>query len=110
MVCNGLDWQGAADTITTWRVDDAAYPVINYLYYKLVDFTEHDEMYSKMIREGQILREEALQRCLSDQEPRVSSLTREFNELGFTREQVDKVLEKYKEELWHKFFGNSLKK
>ena len=32
------------------------------MYYKLVGFTEHEEMYSKMIREGQISRKTALKR------------------------------------------------
>jgi len=106
-VYNELDWKGVADAATTWRIDDSAYPLINYLYYKLVGFTEHDELYSKMIREGQISREEALKRCLSDHEPRVSSLMRDFKELGVTKEQVDEVLERYREKLWKKLFGKS---
>jgi len=64
-----LDWKGANDTKTTWRIDDSAYPMINYLMYKLVGFTEHDEMYSKMIREGQITRETALDRLEEDHKP-----------------------------------------
>jgi len=98
-ITKDLDWEGASDTTTTWRMDDAAYPLINYIYYKLVGFTEHDEMYSKMIREGQISREEALKRCMSDHKPRIPSLMRSFEELEVTREQVDEVLGKYREEL-----------
>lgn len=97
---NELDWKGASDTSTTWRVDDGAYPLINYIYYKLVGFTEHDEIYSKMIRAGQISREEALERCLSDQKPRIPSIMRILEELGVTKEQLDEVLEKYREKLW----------
>jgi glucosamine--fructose-6-phosphate aminotransferase (isomerizing) len=48
-----LGWQGAEDTTATWRVDDSMYPLIDYLYYRLVGFTEFDEHYSKLIREGQ---------------------------------------------------------
>jgi len=106
-VYSELDWKGATDTTTTWRIDDSAYPLINYLYYKLVGFTEHDELYSKMIREGQISREDALKRCLSDHEPRMSLLMRDFKELGVIKEQVDEVLEGYREKLWKKLFGNS---
>ena len=98
-----LDWKGASDLTSTWRIDDAAYPLINYIYYKLVGFTEHDEMYSKMIREGQITREEALKRCLADHEsewihgPRLLGI---FEELEVTKEQVDEALEKYRKELF----------
>jgi hypothetical protein len=100
-----LDWKGASDATTTWRIDDAAYPLINYLYYKLVGFTEHDEMYSKMIREGQISREEALERCLADHEsrwihgPRLLGI---LEELEVSKEEVDEVLERYREELLKK--------
>ncbi|MCK4734431.1 MAG: hypothetical protein KAT65_18390, partial [Methanophagales archaeon] len=97
-----LDWKGASDATTTWRIDDAAYPLMNYMYYKLVGFTEHDEMYSKMIREGQISREEALERCLADHESRWihgSRLLGLLEELEVSKEEVDEVLEGYKEEL-----------
>jgi len=91
-----LDWKGAPDTTTTWRIDDGAYPLINYLYYKLVGFTEHDEIYSKMIRDGQITREDAIVKCDSDRRPRVPTLLKDFEELDVTKEQVDKVLIRYR--------------
>lgn len=102
-----LDWKGASDATTTWRIDDAAYPLINYLYYNLVGFTEHDEMYSKMIREGQISREEALARCCADHEsrwihgPRLLGI---LEELEVSKEEVEDVLEDYREELLEKIF------
>jgi len=96
---NELDWRGAADTTATWRIDDAAYPLIDYLYLRLVGFNEFDEFYSKLIREGQVPRDEALKRCLSENAPRVPSLTRTFEELEVTREQVDEVLDKYRVKL-----------
>ena len=104
-VTEELDWKGASDATTTWRIDDAAYPLMNYLYYKLVGFTEHDEMYSKMIREGQISREEALKRCLADHESRWihgDRLLGSLEELEVSKEQVDEVLEEYREELLEK--------
>jgi len=104
-VTRELDWKGASDATTTWRIDDAAYPLMNYIYYKLVGFTEHDEMYSKMIREGQISREEALERCLADHESRWihgRRLLGILEELEVSKEEVDEVLEEYREELLEK--------
>jgi hypothetical protein len=98
-------WKGATDTTATWRVDDSAYPLINYMYHTLVGFTEHDELYSKMIREGQLVRKEALQRCLSDQKPRLPSLQQTFEELDVTKEQVNDVLEKYRTKLLRRIKG-----
>ena len=108
-VTKELDWKGASDATTTWRIDDAAYPLIMYLYYKLVGFTEHDEMYSKMIRDGQISREEGLKRCLADHESRWihgSRLLGILEEMGVTKEQVDEVLGKYREKLLKKILQN----
>jgi len=99
---NELDWKGASDTTATWRIGDSAYPLIDYLYYKLVGFTEFDEHYSKLIREGQLSRDEALRRCLSDNAPRIPSLMKDFEELEVTKEQVDEVLERYRVKLLSK--------
>jgi hypothetical protein len=105
-----LGWQGAADHTTTWRIDDSAYPLINYLYYKLVGFTENDEMYSKMIREGQLTRNEALTRVSLDHKsqwihgPR---LLTSLEELGVTKEEVDEALKRYKETLWKQYFSRN---
>jgi glutamine---fructose-6-phosphate transaminase (isomerizing) len=96
------DWIAASDTSTTWRIDDTAYPLINYIYQRLVGFTEHDEMYSKMIREGQITQEEGLRRCMSDQAPRILSLNALFNDLQVNKKEVDYVLDKYGEKLLRK--------
>lgn len=99
---NELDWKGASDTKSTWRVDDAAYPLIDYLYYRLVGFNEFDEHYSKLIREGHLSRDEALKRCLSENAPRIPSLVKTFEELEVTKEQVDEVLDKYRAKLLRK--------
>ena len=94
-----LDWKGASDTTATWRIDDSAYPLIDYLYFRLVGFNEFDEFYSKLIREGQLSRDVALKRCLSDRAPRLPSLLKSFEGLGVTKEQVDEVLDVYRAKL-----------
>jgi hypothetical protein len=97
-----LDWKGASDTKTTWRIDDAAYPLINYLYYNLVGFTEHDEMYSKMIREGQITRSDSLKRLEDDHKPRIEKLEQTFEELQVTKKEVNESLSLYRKKLLKK--------
>ena len=58
-----------------------------------------------MIREGQISREEALERCSADHEsqwihgPRLLGI---FEELEVSKEEVDEVLGEYREELLEK--------
>ena len=108
-VINEVGWKGAPDHTTNWRIDDSAYPLLNYMFLKIVGFTEHDEMYSKMIRENQLTREEGLRRTYADHRsawitgPRVNI---GIEELGATRRQVDEVLERYSE----KFLAKILKK
>jgi len=94
-----IGWKGAEDATTTWRIDDAAYPLINYIYYNLVGFTEHDEMYSKMIREGQITREEGLKRATADHNSEWihgKRLLKILEELEVSKEELDDVLKEYR--------------
>jgi len=108
-ISQDLDWKGASDdTTTTWRIDDWAYPLINYLYLNLVGFTEHVELYSKMIREEQIPRGEGLRRCLSDQRPRFEKIMIMFDELGVTKDDVDAVLSDYRVPLLTSIVGSDI--
>lgn len=91
-----LGWTGASDTVATWRVDDAAYPLIDYIYLKLVGFNEFDEFYSKLIREGQVSREEGFKRCMVEHAPRTPSILRLLEELEASKEELDRVLEAYR--------------
>jgi len=68
-----------------------------------VGFTEHDEMYSKMIRENQILREEALKRIKADHMPRMSSLMKLLEELDVKKDYLDTILENYRSQLLKDF-------
>ena len=94
-----IGWKGAEDTTATWRIDDMMYPLIDYIYLRLVGFNEFDEFYSKLIREGQISREEALKRCLIDRIPRPSILFYLLERLGVSKEELDEVLDKYRAQL-----------
>jgi hypothetical protein len=97
-----LNWKGAKDATTTWRIDDTMYPLINYLYYKLVGFTESDEMYSKMVREGQMTRDEAMKRAFADHHsqwihgPRLLGI---LKELDVNKEELDASLDGYRAKL-----------
>ena len=101
-VTNHCNWQGASDATTTWRIDDSAYPIINYIYYRLVGFTEHDEHYSRLIRERQITRDVALRRLESDHNsPWIhgSRLVDLLKEMNLTRGQLDESLDNYRDKL-----------
>lgn len=60
VLMNDYKWEGAADTIETWRVGDGTAPLYNYIYYRMAGFTEFDTFKSNQIREGILTRESAL--------------------------------------------------
>ena len=103
-ITNELGWRSAKDTSMTWRIDDKAYPLINYMYYNLVGFTEHDELYSKMIREGQITRDEVMKRIIEDHKPRYLPLKKLLEELEVNKNLLDNVLRTYRKKLLKKYF------
>ncbi len=76
-----LNWETAKDTLATWRIDDLIPPLYNFLYYKMVGFTENDELRSNMIRNNQISREEALKIINEENKIRWSTLKRLFDEV-----------------------------
>ncbi|MEM2970600.1 MAG: hypothetical protein QXR63_06685 [Candidatus Bathyarchaeia archaeon] len=99
-----IGWNGAEDTTATWRIDDMMYPLIDYIYLRLVGFNEFDEFYSKLIREGQISRDEALERCYSDRFPRPTIFYQLLDKLGVSKEKLDEVLDEYRKKLLLRIF------
>ena len=55
-----LDWQHKSEQ-SSWRFDCQIHALVNRMVYQLFGMTEKDELYSKLIREGQITREQALE-------------------------------------------------
>jgi len=97
-----LGWKRASDTMATWRVDDAAYPLIDYLYYALVGFNEFDEHYSKLIREGQFTRETAVTRLDTDR-LRIPSMETSISGLGVDMDEFLRIVTEYRERLLSNF-------
>jgi len=93
-----LGWEGSSDTKATWRIDDAAYPLIDYLYYALVGFNEFDEHYSKLIREGQLTREKAFVRLETDR-LRIPPMRTFLKDLGVEEKELARVVAEYRDQL-----------
>ena len=94
-----LGWQGAADTIQTWRIDDATSPWYNFLYYSMTGFTENDELLSNMIREGMITREEALDGVKQENQPRYEEIKKYLKMVNVDIDiyELEKKLKGYRE-------------
>ncbi|MFP4521290.1 MAG: hypothetical protein ACLFQK_04020 [Fibrobacterota bacterium] len=68
------NWETADDTETTWRIGDATAPFYNFVYLTVAGFTENDTLRSNQIREGQIDREEALEKVKRENGIRYDSI------------------------------------
>lgn len=68
------DWEIDHGAKTTWRIGDGTAAFYNYIYYILAGFTENDTFRSNQIREGILMREEALQLVEEENRPRYDSI------------------------------------
>jgi len=102
-----IGWKKSDRTTATWRIGDAAYPLIDYLYYNIVGFTEFDEFYSKMIREKQLSRSDALIRCRSDNKSQYGFLDEFLSQFNVTLDEVDDVILKYRNKFLSSYFKDN---
>ena len=71
---NSFDWETDPGTKTTWRIGDGTVAFYNYIYYMIAGFSENDTFRSNQIREGDLTREEALQKANEENRPRFDSI------------------------------------
>lgn len=89
---NDYQWEKAVDTSTTWRIGDGTAAFYNYVYYTVAGFTEHDTFRSNQIREGQISREEALEKVADENQPRYQNMRWYLDTLGMNFKDVIDVV------------------
>ena len=80
---DGYGWETAADTTTTWRIGDGTAAFYNYIYYTVAGFTENDTLRSNQVREGDLMRGEALALVEQENRPRWESMQWYANTIGF---------------------------
>ena len=68
-----LNWQHKEGQ-SSWRFDCQIHALLNRMVFQLIGMTEKDELYSKLIREGQITRGEAMERITGNDDEQVKEL------------------------------------
>ncbi|HUN81157.1 MAG TPA: hypothetical protein VMV81_06550 [Phycisphaerae bacterium] len=68
------DWELADDTKSSWRIGDGTASFYNYIYYTVAGFSENDTFRSNQIREGKLIRNEALAFAAGENKPRWKSI------------------------------------
>jgi len=90
-----LGWQKEKG-MSSWRFDCKIHALINYLHKKLYGFTEKDELYSKMIREGMITRDVALAKATTGTESddkEMEVINEVFDRLNLNHKEREAILE-----------------
>jgi len=81
----------------TWRIDCKVHLIADYLTLSELGFNEKDEILSKLVREGKISREHALERLANLRQDSIKSLSKlddVFQEYNLNRDILDKLLQK----------------
>jgi hypothetical protein len=95
-ITNELNWKKSADVASGWRFDCQLSHLKNHLYYEIYGFSEKEDMYSNMIRQGVLDRDNALQRVEKENyiPPRIIS---DFcDEIGVDSADLKKAVNKLK--------------
>lgn len=96
VLINEYHWELDEETPTTWRIGDGTAAFYNYIYYNVAGFTENDTLRSNQIREGDITREEALQKVETENRTRPNSLSWYFDRINVDKDMAIKSVEKMK--------------
>lgn len=91
---NDYQWELDEETPTTWRIGDGTAAFYNYIYYKVAGFTENDTLRSNQIREGDITREEALEKVAMENKVRPQSLKWYFKTINVNMKKALEAVNK----------------
>lgn len=80
---NELDWDSPKNLPGTWRFDCNIGHLKEFLYLKTIGITERDDLYAKMVRHGQITREEALIRLEKENQIPFDHIETLLQQVGF---------------------------
>lgn len=87
------NWEGAEDTVATWRIGDGTACFYNYLYYRVAGFTEFDTFRSNQIREGRMDRQAAMDLVLKENRPRFRAMKTYLDLVGMDFQRVMKIVD-----------------
>jgi len=88
------DWETDPGTKTTWRIGDGTASFYNYIYYMIGGFTENDTFRTNQIREGDLMREEALKQTIEENTPRWDSIKWYCDTIQIDFESAIKIINK----------------
>ena len=88
-----LGWNRDSNLNTSYRTDCKIGIIRQYLYYKLLGYNDKDDHLSCLVADGQITREEALERVVKEREVPKETLKSICKESGIEYKKIEKLLE-----------------
>jgi hypothetical protein len=87
-----LDWNHPSKLESTWRFDCRVKHIVDFLYSKTLNMTDKDEFFSKMVREGQITREKAIERLELENEIHMDEIELVLEQAGIKNTSLSDAL------------------
>lgn len=95
-----FDWKNFPGMQSTWRGDCYIGPIRQYLYYALLGYSDKDVHLSALIRDGQISREEAMQRIAEENAGSTRVLRVCCDKIGIDIGDIKDIVEHYGKIPW----------
>jgi hypothetical protein len=90
-----FDWKNFPGMKSTWRGDCYIGPIRQYLYYALLGYSDKDVHLSGLIRDGQITREEAMNRITEENNSSINVLATCCEKAGIDINEINSIVDKY---------------
>jgi hypothetical protein len=90
---NELGWRNTDYSQSTWKADCKISEFKDYLHMRMLGFTKNDEIVSSMIRAGDITREAAMQRLVSDNQTSQQFVAAMCKDLDLDYQQLEDALD-----------------
>ena len=91
-------WQSNPDAVETWKADCDFAPLKNYMFSRMYGATYNDALYSNLIRDGQMTRDEAISRIHAGAGLSIECIHRAMQTMGLPIDMIDlKTIEKARE-------------
>ena len=91
-----LNWRQNPDTRSSWRGDCDIAVLKAYLYRETLGFNDIDDILSELVRDGQISREEALERATKQEQIPEDAVVKVFDKLGLDYADLGAALRKWR--------------
>jgi hypothetical protein len=78
-----LNWKSPPEKKSTWRFDCRVKYLVDFMYMKTLGMTDKDDFFAKMVREGLISRQDALQRLQEENELYMDEVHMLLEQAGF---------------------------